>query len=94
MKWLVRLTSAANRDLVRLAATLGERSPVAGEQALGELQRVIASLEDMPERGFAGPTPALRQVVVPFGRDGYVIRYRASRGVVTISRIFHGRERR
>ncbi len=57
------------------------------------LDDAIQSLKAMPHRG----RPALevyRELFVPFGRNGYVIRYRAERTVVIIAQILHSREKR
>jgi plasmid stabilization system protein ParE len=53
----------------------------------------IQSLADFPERGRAGPE-SMRELVVPFGRDGYVLRYRLGPELILVTRIFHTRERR
>jgi plasmid stabilization system protein ParE len=50
-------------------------------------------LAEHPSRGRpVGPTT--REVNIPFGQSAYIIRYRVSANRVTITRIWHGLERR
>ncbi len=53
-------------------------------------------LRDLPERGRPADKPGYRELIVPFGRGAYVIRYRIdySRDTVVIVRMWHGREHR
>jgi plasmid stabilization system protein ParE len=54
------------------------------------------SLTDSPERGRPATRSGFRELVVPFGRGAYVIRYRIdrTRDAVVITRLWHGREQR
>jgi len=54
------------------------------------------SLRDLPERGRPAARRGYRELIVPFGRGAYVIRYRIDydRNTVVIVRIWHGRELR
>lgn len=54
------------------------------------------SLRDLSERGRPAARSGYRELVVPFGRGAYVIRYRIDedRKAVVIVRIWHGRELR
>ena len=94
MKREIRLTSAANWDLVRLVDFLADKSPKAALRAADTLEAAIASLDEFSERGRPGPEPNLRELIVPFGAGAYVIRYRVDPKTVVIARIFHGREDR
>jgi plasmid stabilization system protein ParE len=51
---------------------------------------------DLPERGRPAEKAGYRELVAPFGRGAYVIRYRIDYGrdTVVIARIWHGREQR
>ena len=53
----------------------------------------LDSLSDMPGRGY-NVAGGLKQLRVPFGKRGYVIRYRVTRSEVQVLRIFHGLEDR
>ncbi len=93
MKYAVRLTPAAQRDLVRLIVFLAEQSPRAALRAQRLLQARIRSLARMPARARRLPS-GLHVLDVPFGDSGYAIWFglRDDHGVV--ARIFHMREDR
>ena len=60
------------------------------------LIRAIESLEAFPERGRPSGTPNVRELIVPFGRSGYVLRYAYRRRLdeVVVLRLWHAREAR
>ena len=60
-----------------------------------EIERAYRSLSDFPDRGRPA-RPDFRELVVPFGRGAYILRYMVSRarGMVLVVRIWHGREKR
>ena len=94
MKRPVRLLPGAERDLSRLVAFLSEKSPQAADHAASVLASAIRSLDRFSERGRRGPAEGLRELIVPFGRDAYIVQYRVEPALVIVARIFHGRERR
>ena len=70
------------------------KSATAAVRAIDTIRGAIVSLREFPFRTPQRPGTNQRQLVVPFGRDGYVVRYRVSGDEVVISRIFHGLEDR
>ena len=94
MKREVRLTSIANRDLVRVVDFLADWNPAAALRAHDTLEAAIQSLDTFSERGRPGPEPDLRELIVPFGSGAYVVQYRVEPTTVVVARIFHGREDR
>jgi hypothetical protein len=56
----------------------------------------VRSLDIFPERGRPSGAPNVRELIVPFGRAGYVLRYAYWRQVdeVVVLRIWHSREAR
>jgi plasmid stabilization system protein ParE len=56
----------------------------------------IRSLESLPERGRPSPLAGARELVVPFGRSAYVLRYAhvPETDELVVLRIWHGREQR
>jgi plasmid stabilization system protein ParE len=90
----VELSADAKQDLARLEDFLFEKSPRAAVAALEAIRTAVKSLTEFPERGFPVGDGRRRQLVVFFGRDGYVVRYRVTPQIVFVTRIFHGRERR
>lgn len=53
----------------------------------------VASLRKHPERG-KPCLDGMRELIVPFGSAGYVIRYAVERDAVIVLRIFHSLEDR
>jgi plasmid stabilization system protein ParE len=94
MRLIVSQSAAA--DLKRLHAFLANRSPTAANRAIAALVTAMQSLDMFPERGRPSGTPNVRELIVPFGGSGYVLRYAysAAEDEVVVIRIWHGREAR
>jgi len=90
----VRLTPSAERDLERLTDFLESKSERAAARAGEAITSAILSLAEFSERGHPSKHAGWRELVVPFGRSAYVIRYKVEGESVFVSRIFHGLERR
>lgn len=56
--------------------------------------RAIRSLGQMADRGRKHAASDARELVVPFGRDAYILRYRVEPDRVIVARVFHLREDR
>ena len=93
MKYRLVISSAASKDVDRLEAWLLDKDPGAAIEVGEVLERAIASLNELPERGRPVASDT-RELDVKFGRGRYVVRYRVSERQVVVTRIFHGRERR
>jgi plasmid stabilization system protein ParE len=87
------MSRTAYRDLARLARFLVEKNAPAASRAADVIVEAVHSLASFPERGHAEGSE-FRELIVRFGRDGYVLRYRVRRDEVLVTRIFHGKERR
>jgi plasmid stabilization system protein ParE len=87
---------AALADIERLHAFLVPKSPAAAGRAATALIDAVQSLAVLPERGRPSGTPNMRELIVPFGRSAYVLRYShsAQADEVVVHRIWHGREER
>jgi len=94
MRFRVRLTRAAEYDLIRLAGFLEEFSSETADKGRSVLRGAIDSLAEMPERVSRIPGGEYRDLIVPFGAAGYVIRFRIDEETVVIVGIFHTREDR
>jgi plasmid stabilization system protein ParE len=90
----VRILPAARGDIARLVAFLKHKSPAAADAAAARISKAILSLDQTPERGRKGSREDLRELVVRFGRDAYIIQYRVEPSDVVVARIFHSREDR
>lgn len=79
MKYRVRLTREADADLERLFDFVLDREIAAGgslqlaDDALAAIKAALATLATTPFTcRKAGQSPFLRELVIPFGRSGYV----------------------
>ena len=90
------VAQAAAADLERLHEFLADKNPDAARQAVAALVAAVESLQVFPERGRPSGVRNIRELIVPFGRSGYVLRYAYSAAAdeVIVLRIWHGREER
>jgi plasmid stabilization system protein ParE len=89
----VQVSKAAYRDLTRLAAFLAPKNPGAAARATDAMIKAIQSLDTHADRGRLLDS-GFRELVVPFGRYGYVLRYDVTPDEIFVIRITHARERR
>ena len=83
----------AARDLARLRGFIGEKNSVAAERAANQIKQAVQVLRENPKIGrLVENTSLFRELVIPFGRRGYVLRYQEQEGRVIIVRVRHGRE--
>jgi plasmid stabilization system protein ParE len=90
------VSKEAAADLVRLREFLVDRNPGAAQRAAAAISNAIRSLGMYPERGRQAGVTNARELVVPFGRSAYVIRYAllTETDEVVVLRVWHGREQR
>ena len=90
------VSQAAAADFERLYAFLADKNPAAARQAVAALVAAIESLDRFPERGRPTSIRNTRELIVPFGRSAYVLRYAYSAATdeAVVLRIWHGREAR
>jgi toxin ParE1/3/4 len=93
---MILFSSDAVSDIERVRHFLQARNPDAAARAMQAIWRALERLEDFPEMGQAIGDHDIRQIVVRFGRRGYVIRYRVlpADGTIFVTRLWHSRERR
>ena len=94
MKRSIRIVAHARRDLGRLEAFLIGKNPRAAKQAAAAIVSAIFSLEEFAERCPRLADSEIRELVVSYGRDGYVVHYRIDGQLIHVARIFHGKEDR
>jgi len=94
MKLIVSQAAAA--DVERLHDFLADKNPAAARQAVAALVAAVESLQSFPERGRPSGVRNIRELIVPFDRSGYVLRYAYSAAAdeAVILRVWHGREAR
>ena len=81
-------------DLVRLRDFIRVKNPAAAKKAAERITSAILILQDNPEVGrplFEG-LEGFRDLIVPFGQGGYVVRYRMQGTTCVIIRIWHTKE--
>ena len=97
MSYRVRFTEEAKRDLDRLYDFLLEKDLELAEEAVDAIDQAITLLQKFPFscRKAAGGShgPFLRELIVPFGRAGYVVLFEIDgRDAVTIVAVRDQRE--
>lgn len=96
MSFAVRFTEAAREDLLELHAVLAEHSLEAAEAAVSTIERALSFLEEFPwacRASTAIPRARFRELVIPFGRRGYVAVFEIEGDdVVTVLAVRHQRE--
>lgn len=85
----------AEDDLHRLYDFIEPHSPKAAKRAVIALIAAAETLPDFPEKGAPwSPDIRFRELFVPFGARGYVLRYRLFGDSIIIVRAWHTREER
>jgi plasmid stabilization system protein ParE len=90
------VSSAAAADLARLREFLLGKNAAAAQRAVAGIVQTIDSLAAYPDRGKPCGIEGLRDLIVPFGRSAYIVRYAhdPQRQEIVIVRVWHGREAR
>lgn len=98
MSFRVRFTRGAEDDLLRLFEFIGERDPTdigTAELALDSIRAALSMLERFPfsYRKASAGSPFLRELIIPFGADGYVPLFEIEGArTVTVLAVRHQRE--
>ncbi len=86
----LRFTSRAATDLQRLRAFIAQDDPPAARRQIDALRRSIRNLLEQPQMGREiDESSGMRQWIA-----GYVVRYFVDDHILTVNRIWHGREER
>jgi plasmid stabilization system protein ParE len=95
MSYQVRFTGQARQDLLRLFGFLADEDYQAAVQAREAIGRAVEFLSVFPFtcRKATPSDPFLRELLIPFGRSGYVALFEIEGGgVVTVLAVRHQRE--
>ena len=85
----------ALEDIQRLRLFLEERNPTAANRAGLILQTGAKRLADFPEIGYPmNDGTDRRELFLPFGTGGYILRYITDMEVIVIIRAWHSKEQR
>ena len=91
LRWL----PDALQDLTRLDNFIRSHSPDTANRAIHTIREAAENLLEFPELGPPwSPAPEFRQLFIPFGARGYVLRYRIEDHRIVIVRVWHTRENR
>lgn len=83
----------ADADLARLEEFIAAESRRSAARAIARILRGLQNLERFPEMG-RDVGEGYRELILRYGKSGYVIRYRVTDHTVVITRIWHGKEDR
>ncbi len=87
----LRFTYRAATDLQRLRAFIAQDNPLAARRQIDALRRSIRNLLDQPQMGREiDESSGMRQWIA----SDYVVRYFVDDQILTVNRIWHGREER
>ena len=100
MRFIVRVTEEAEDDLERLFEALLERATAHEdfERATVTIQGLRGALEGLSDSALRcrkagdGRDPALRELVIPFGRAGYLALFEIIGDAVVVAAVRHQRE--
>jgi plasmid stabilization system protein ParE len=96
VSFAVRFASAAEADLQELFGFLGDTDLGAAERALEAISKALQVLETFPfscRKAEDGGDSTLRELLIPFGRAGYVALFRITDArTVTVLAVRHQRE--
>lgn len=85
----------ALEDITRLRGFLEDKSPQAGSRAAAVIRGGASKLANFPAIGKPmNDDSGQRELFLPFGAGGYVLRYRIDQGMVVITRVWHSNENR
>ena len=87
-------SAAARNDLIRLRDFIDEHNPDAARRAAEALKKAANFLLEHPGIGPRIEDREDRELFVPFGQRGYVLRYRLDEETIVILRLWHGLEDR
>jgi plasmid stabilization system protein ParE len=85
---------AARRDLIRLREFIEPHNPAAARRAAAVLRKAANLVQEQPGIGRRIAGREDRELSVPFGQRGYLLRYRLHEDTIVILRIWHGLEDR
>lgn len=90
----LRWSAAARVDMVRLREFIEPHNPDAARRAAKALKKATNLLLEYPAIGTRIEDRQDRELFIPFGQRGYIMRYRLHEETIVILRVWHGREGR
>ena len=87
-------TAAARLDLIRLRDFLESKNPNVAKRAAAIILKATDLILDNPTIAHCLEDREDRELFVPFGKNGYILRYRIEEDNILLLRIWHSREAR
>ncbi len=93
---MIRFSPDAALDIERVREFLDINNPEAAKRALRVIFTALERVEEFPDLGRPTDDADVRQIVIPFGAAGYIVRYTLlpEPGDLLVLRLWHGREAR
>ncbi len=93
---MILFSSDAVSDIARVRDFLESKDPGAAVRAMRAILVALDRVEAVPYVGHPTKDPGIQQIIVRFGRRGYVVRYRvfSPDDAIFVTRVWHGREAR
>lgn len=92
---MIGFSSDALLDIERVREFLDINNPETAKRALRLIFAALERVQQFPELGRPTTDTDIRQLVIPFGNAGYIVRYaRMPGGDILVLRVWHGREAR
>ena len=93
---MIHVSPEAADDLERVREFLDINNPEAAKRALRAIFAALERVEVFSDLGRPTEDAEIRQIVIPFGAAGYIVRYTIlpDDGDVLVLRLWHGREMR
>ena len=83
----------AIRDIARLRGFIEEKNSIAAQRAANRIKQAAQILRENPKVGkHVEEALSFRELIIPFGKGNYVMRYREEEDRVVVVRVRHGRE--
>ncbi len=87
-------TAAARADLIRLRSFIEPHNPEAARRSADNIKEAVKLLTAHPAIGKRVEERQDRELFIPFGQRGYVMRYRLEDKAIVVLRVWHGLEAR
>lgn len=85
----------ALEDLERLYSFMSQINPSGLDKSAKRLNQSFDMLQEHPLAGYGlDQLPKTRELLIPFGKGNYIIRYRIKNKQIHIAHIWHSRENR
>lgn len=87
-------SAAARADLIRLRQFIHPHNPDAARRAAQTIKKGTALLLEHSVIGTRIEDREDRELFIPFGQRGYILRYRLHENTIVVLRLWHAREDR